>query len=244
MPHKCIYTDKMKSSRFGAVFRHTRATQTFMDPCGSWHVYAPCGHLSLLLSIFFPYFFLKDFIIPHIIDNRMIDFPHHHSIIYDFTSPIFSCLLHILLLFVRTSSPWFTCINWVDTMLYSISIWILCSLGQYLSKSWNRLHCSLQAFGLYCQWLPGLTTKSNHYYSYFIQYHTRFTSITLRILPLTLSFPFHATRPFGAQSHDVTVSRRPNSHDSATRAHQLLIECRIQATTCNKHILAVYTIKY
>ena len=51
------------------------------------------------LCFFLPYFFPKDFIIPHIIDNRMTDFPHHHSIIYDFTplySPVystFSCYL-------------------------------------------------------------------------------------------------------------------------------------------------------
>ena len=57
------------------------------------------------LSFFFSYSFLKDFIIPHIIDNCMTDFLHHHSIIYDFTPPIFSCLVNILLLFVRTFSP-------------------------------------------------------------------------------------------------------------------------------------------
>ena len=32
-------------------------------------------------------------------------------------------------------SPLFTCINWVDTTLYSISIWVLCSLSQPLSKA-------------------------------------------------------------------------------------------------------------
>ena len=41
----------------------------------------------------------KDIIIPYIIDNRMTEFPHHQSIMYDFTplySPvcsIFSCYL-------------------------------------------------------------------------------------------------------------------------------------------------------
>ena len=46
----------------------------------------------------FPYYSLcfcflissqQDIIIPHIIDNRMTDFPHHHSIMYDF-SPLYS----------------------------------------------------------------------------------------------------------------------------------------------------------
>ena len=31
----------MKSLRFRAIFRYTMATQTFMDPCGPQHVYAP-----------------------------------------------------------------------------------------------------------------------------------------------------------------------------------------------------------
>ena len=30
-------------------------------------------------------------------------------------------------------------------MLYYTSIWVLYSLGQTFSKSWNWLHCSLQA---------------------------------------------------------------------------------------------------
>ena len=135
--------------------------------------------------------------------------------------PIFSCLVNILLFFVRTFSPLFTCINQVGTMLYSTSIWVLFSLGHQLSKSWNWLHCSLQAFGLYCQRLPGLTTKSIHYYSYSSHFHTRFTFIAQRILPLNTVLQYCATWPFGAQAHDVTVSRHPNSHNSATRAHQL-----------------------
>ena len=148
----------------------------------------------------------KDFIIPYIIDNHMTDSHHHHSIMYYFTPPIFSCLFHILLLFVRTFSPLFTCINRVDTTLYSISIWVLFSLGHQLFKSWNWLHCSLQALGYYCLRLPGLTTKSIYC-----------TKDTASNAVLT----FHATWPFNAQAHDATVSRHPNSHDLATHAHQL-----------------------
>ena len=59
--------------------------------------------------------------------------------------PIFSCLVNILLLFIRIISPYFICINRVDTTLYSISIWVLYSLSHKLSKSWYRLHCSYQA---------------------------------------------------------------------------------------------------
>ena len=61
------------------------------------------SHYSLYFSyLIFPQ---KDFIISHIIDNYMTDFPYHNSIMYDFTPPIFPCLLHILLSFVRTFSP-------------------------------------------------------------------------------------------------------------------------------------------
>ena len=147
--------------------------------------------MDIFPLLFLIFFFLitsqKDFIIPYIIDNRMTDSPHHHSIMYCFTPPIFSCLFHILLLFVRTFSPLFTCINRVDTTLYLILIWVLYSLGQTFSKSWNWLHCSLQAFGYYCQRLPGLTTKSIYYHLYLNHFSTRFTFIALRILPLTLS---------------------------------------------------------
>ena len=76
---------------------------TLVDP----YMYMCCmdifSHYSLCFS--FPISSQKDIIIPHIIDNHMTDFPHHHSIMYDFTPLIFSCLLHILLLFVRTISP-------------------------------------------------------------------------------------------------------------------------------------------
>ena len=46
---------------------------------------------------------------------------------------------------------------------------------------------ALQAFGLYCQQLPGLTTKSIHYYLHSHYFRTIFIFIALRILPPTLS---------------------------------------------------------
>ena len=206
----------MKSSWFGAVFRHTRVTQMFMDPCGTRHVYAPYGHFSLIIPyLFFPHFF-----------TRRLYHPLHHQQSHDRLSPLSQhhVLLqppYILLLFIRTISPYFTCINRVDTTLYSTLIWVICSLSQPLSKSWNQLHCSLQAFGLYCQRLPGLTTKSTHHYLYSHYFRIRFTFIAQRILPLNAVLQYCATRPFGTQTHDTTVSRHPNSHDSATRAHRL-----------------------
>ena len=117
--------------------------------------------------------------------------------------------------------PLFTCINRVGTMLYSISIWVLCSLSQHLSKSWNQLHCSLQAFGYYCEQLPGLTTKSIHYYSYSYHFRTRFTFYCTKDTASNAVLPFRATWLFDAQAHNATVSRCPNSHDSATRVCRL-----------------------
>ena len=171
----------MKSLWFRAVFRHIMAMQTFMDLCGLRHVYAPCGHFSLIIPyLLFSYYSPKRLYYPlhhRQSHDRLSPSSQHHVLLHP---PIFSCLLHFLLLFVRTISPYFTCINRVDTTLYSISIWVLCSLSQHLFKSWNWLHCSLQGFGLYCQRLPGLTTKSIHCYLYSYYFRTRFTSITLR----------------------------------------------------------------
>ena len=90
----------------------------------------------------FPYYSLS--FLPLFLHKRLYHFLHHWQL-YDRFSPlsqhhillhppIFSCLVNILLLFIRTISPYFTCINWVDTTLYSISIWVLCSLSQHLFK--------------------------------------------------------------------------------------------------------------
>ena len=119
----------MKSLWFGAIFRHTRATRTFMDPYGPQHVYALCGHFFTYYSLSFLSLFL----------HKRLYHPLHHQQSHDRLSPSSQhhILLHppyILLLFIRTISPYFTCINQVDTTLYLISIWVLCSLSQHLFK--------------------------------------------------------------------------------------------------------------
>ena len=118
----------------------------------------------IILYLFFSYSFLK-----------RLYHPLYHRQSYDRLSPssqhhvwphppIFSCLLHILLLFVRTISP----INWVGTMLYSTSIWVLFSLSHQLSKSWYRLStAAIKHLGCYRQQLPSLTTKSNHWFGFY-----------------------------------------------------------------------------
>ena len=101
--YTCIY---MKISKFVAVFRHSRAMQTFMDHCGPWQVYAPCGHISSLFSMFyFSYFFPKRlYYSPYHRQShdRLSPSSHHHVWLHP---PIFSCLVNILLLFVRIISP-------------------------------------------------------------------------------------------------------------------------------------------
>ena len=54
----------------------------FMDPYGPQPIYVLYGHIFLIILYIFPYFFQKDIITPHNIDNHMTDFLHHHSIMY------------------------------------------------------------------------------------------------------------------------------------------------------------------
>ena len=195
----------------------------FMDPCGPQHVYVPCGHISLLFSIFFPIlFFPKRHYHPPYhwqLHDRLSPSSQHHVWLHP---PIFSCLFHILLLFVRTISPQFTCINRVDTTLYSTLIWVLCSLGQQLSKSLDTSStAAIKHFDYYCQWLPSLTTKSTYYYPSSLHFRTILTFITSKDTATNAVLRYCATRPFGAQAHDATVIRCPNSHDLATHAHWL-----------------------
>ena len=75
----------MKSSSSGAVFRHTRATRTFMDPCGPRHVYAPYGHFFSYYSLSFLSLFL----------HKRLYHPLHHRQSHDRLSP--SSQHHVLL---------------------------------------------------------------------------------------------------------------------------------------------------
>ena len=107
MPYRCIYI--LINEEF--VIRND-----FQAYKGDVNIYGPlwiptciCAVWTFLSLLFLIFSFIissqKDFIIPYIINNRMRNFPHHHSIMYYFTPPIFSYLFNILLLFVRTISP-------------------------------------------------------------------------------------------------------------------------------------------
>ena len=89
MPHKCIYTHIHQEFTIWSRIKVYK---------GDTNVYGPLWTLScicamwiyfLIILYIFPilFFFPKDFITPHIIDNHMTDFPHHHSIMYDFNPP-------------------------------------------------------------------------------------------------------------------------------------------------------------
>ena len=189
MPHKCIH---MHIYEEFVIWSRIQAYK------GDANVYGPLWTLTYICTVWTSFLIILYIFHSLFLPKRLYHSLHHRQS-HDRLSPssqhhvwlhppIFSCLLHILLLFVRTFSPYFTCINRVGITLYSISIWVLCSLGQQFFKSWNWLHCSLQAFGLYCQWLPGLTTKSTHHYPYSYYFRTTFTFISQRILPLTPPF--------------------------------------------------------
>ena len=179
MPYKCIYI--LTNEEF-VIRSHIQAYKGDANVYGPlWTLTCICAMWTFFLIIpylFFSYYFPKRLYHPlHYWQShdRLSPSSQHHVSLHP---PIFSCLVNILLLFIKTFSPLFTCINRVDTILYSISIWVLFSLSQQFSKHWNWFHCSLQAFGYYCQQLPGLTTKSTHHNSYSHYFHSTFTFIT------------------------------------------------------------------
>ena len=189
MPYKCIYI--LTNEEF-VIWSCIQAYK------GNANVYEPLWTPTCICAVwtFFPYYFLSFLFL--LFPKKTLSSPTLLTTAWQ-TPPIITASYitspPYILLFSQHSPviykdffPLFTCINRVDTTLYSTSIWVLCSPGQQFSKSWNWLHCSLQAFGYYCQQLPGLTTKSTHHYPYSYYFHTIFTFITQRILPLTLSF--------------------------------------------------------
>ena len=106
-----------------------------------------------------------------------------------------------------------------STTLYLISIWVLFSLSQHLSKALKPAplqpikHLAYIASNLLVSLLSPFIAIHSHYFL------TGFTIFTQRILPLMLSFDFvPLDRAFGAQAHK-TVIRCPNSHNLATRTH-------------------------
>ena len=92
MLQKCIY---MHTHGVFAIWSHIQDLWTLVDP----NMYMCRVDIFPYYSLYFflSYSFPKDIIIPHIVDNCMTDFPHHHSIMYTpLYSPVyftFSCYL-------------------------------------------------------------------------------------------------------------------------------------------------------
>ena len=146
MPHKSIYMHIYKEFTIRSCIQAYKGDANIYGPL--WTPTCICAMWTFFLIILYLFpllFFPKRHYHPPYHQqsyDRLSPSPQHHVWLHP---PIFSCLLHILLLFVRAISPLFTCINRVGTMLYLILIWVLYSLGHQLSKSWYRLHCSHQA---------------------------------------------------------------------------------------------------
>ena len=82
--HTHTYIQRVHDSElYSGIQGQHKCLWTLVDPDMYMH------HVDIFpcYSLCFSFLILsqKDIIIPHIIDNCMTDFPHHHSIMYDFT---------------------------------------------------------------------------------------------------------------------------------------------------------------
>ena len=170
--------------------------QTFMDPCGPQHVYAPCGHSFSLFSMFFL----------SVSSQKTLSSPTSSTIVWQ-TFPITtaSCMTSPPYILLFTSySPVICKDNFPLVYMYKSSRYYLVFndwFGFYfplvnLSLSLDTSStAAIKHFGYYCQWLPGLTTKSIYCYLHLHYFRTRLTFTTEGILPLMLSFQFVPLNP-------------------------------------------------
>ena len=129
MLQKCIY---MHTHKVFMIWSHIQAYKGDVNIYGPlWTLTCICAmwtYFLIILYIFLSYSFPKDIIIPHIIDNHMTDFPHHHSIMYDFTPYILLFISHSPVI-CKDNFPSVYMYKSSRYYLYYISIWVLCSLG-------------------------------------------------------------------------------------------------------------------
>ena len=112
MPYKCIYMHIYEEFKVWSRIQAFKGNANIYGPLGTLTcICAVWTHFFIILYIFFfSYFFPKDFITPHIIDTHMTDFPHHHSIMYDFT-PLHSPVIYkdyFFLIYMYKSSRYYT----------------------------------------------------------------------------------------------------------------------------------------
>ena len=142
---------------------------------GDTNVYGPLWTLTcrcavwtfflIILYLFFSYSFLKRLYHPPYYRqsyDRLSPSSQHHVwlhpsyiLLFSQHSPVI-CKDFFPLIHMYKSSRYYA--------VFNIDLGPMFPQSTSLLKSWNWLHCSLQAFGLYCQRLPGLTTKSIHCY--------------------------------------------------------------------------------
>ena len=190
MPHKCIYTHTNEEFKIQSCIQAYKGNTNVYGPL--WTPTCICAIWTFFLIILYLFHFL-------FFPKRLYHSLHNWQL-HDRLSP--SSQYHVwlhppyILLFSQHSpvicKDFFPLIYMYKSSRYYAVFYY--RFGSYVPSVNNSLSLEIGStaafkyFGLYCQWLPGLTTKSTHYYSYLIQYHTRFTLITQRILPLTLSF--------------------------------------------------------
>ena len=144
MPYKCIYI--LINEEF-VVRSHIQAYK------GDTNVYGPLWTLTCICTVWTFFLIISYLFFPYSF-QKTLSSPTSPTIVWQILPIITaSCITSppYVLLFSQHSPivykdkfPYFTCINQLDTTLYLTSIWVLCSLGQHLFKSWNWLHCSLQ----------------------------------------------------------------------------------------------------
>ena len=191
MPHICIYTHINKEF---TIQRHIKAYK------GDTNIYGPLWTPTCICAMW-TFFFIILYVFPSLfLSKKTLSSLISSTIIWQtFPTTTASCMTSppYILLFTQDSPV--ICKNFSPLVyMYKSSRYFAVfhiDLGPMFPQS-NTLSletgstAAFKHFGLYCQWLPGLTTKSIHYYLHSYHYHTRFTSITLRIPPLMLSSHF------------------------------------------------------
>ena len=196
MPSKCIY---MHTHEVFAIQSRIQAYK------GDVNVYRPLWTPTCICTMW-TYFLIILYIFPLLFfPKKTLSLPISSTIAWQtFSITTASCMSSppYILLFT-THSPVIWKDNFPLVYMYKSSRYYLVfdiNLGSIFPQSTSLSldtgsTAAIKHFGYYCQWLPGLTTKSIYYYSSLLHFHTRFTFTTEEILPLMLSFQFVPLNP-------------------------------------------------
>ena len=148
---------------------------TLMDPDLYMHQMDIFVYFCLCFSLLFSSQRHYDIPTSSTLHDGLLSSPQHHVWQQSPMSPI---LLHILLLFVRTFP--LSLLVEIEYILH----YNMYQFGSYIPSANNSLSletgstAAYQAFHLYCQWLPSLTTKSIYYYLYLLYFCTSLMSLS------------------------------------------------------------------